>query len=299
MSHRHSSRKRTLGGVTMVEIGSRVPCVVSIAGSDSGGGAGIQADLKTMCARGVYGATVITALTAQNTLGVQSVHPTPPAFVAAQLESVLGDIPCAVAKIGMLPSVATVHVVADALIRHSVKTVVLDPVMVSTSGHGLVDGPDVVVAIRERLFPITTVLTPNLPEASSLLGWCVEHIDHMRRACLQLHALGPQSVFLKGGHLSNDNDPSKSPETATDVLYDGSHFEAVVKPWLVSRNTHGTGCSLASAIASELAKGHSIYDATLTAKEYVHSAIAQAFDVGQGHGPINHMHGLVRYQYSE
>jgi hydroxymethylpyrimidine kinase / phosphomethylpyrimidine kinase / thiamine-phosphate diphosphorylase len=283
----------------MVEIKSRIPCVVSIAGSDSGGGAGIQADLKTMCARGVYGATVITALTAQNTLGVQSVHPTPPAFVAAQLDSVLSDIPCTVAKIGMLPSVATVHAVADALIRHSVKIVVLDPVMVSTSGHGLVDGPDVVVAIRERLFPITTVLTPNLPEASCLLGWCVEHVDDMRRACLQLHALGPQSVFLKGGHLTNGVNPARPPETATDVLYDGSQFEAVVKPWLVSRNTHGTGCSLASAIASELAKGQSLYDATRIAKEYVHCAIAESFDVGQGQGPINHMHGLIQYQYSE
>jgi hydroxymethylpyrimidine kinase / phosphomethylpyrimidine kinase / thiamine-phosphate diphosphorylase len=273
--------------------------VVSIAGSDSGGGAGIQADLKTMCARGVYGATVITALTAQNTLGVQSVHPIPPAFVAAQLDSVLSDIPCTVAKIGMLPSVATVHAVADALIRHSVKIVVLDPVMVSTSGHGLVDGPDVLVAIRERLFPITTVLTPNLPEASCLLGWCVEHVDDMRRACLQLHALGPQSVFLKGGHLTNGVNPARPPETATDVLYDGSQFEAVVKPWLVSRNTHGTGCSLASAIASELAKGQSLYDATRIAKEYVHCAIAESFDVGQGQGPINHMHGLIQYQYSE
>jgi hydroxymethylpyrimidine kinase/phosphomethylpyrimidine kinase len=275
----------------------RVPCVLSIAGSDSGGGAGIQADLKTMCALGVYGATVITALTAQNTRGVQDIHPTPPWFVAAQLESVLSDIPCSVIKIGMLPSAETVAVVADALIRYRVRTVVLDPVMVSSSGHGLVDGPDVVAAIRERLFPLTTVLTPNIPEAFSFLGWRPEKVDDMRRACVELHAQGPQSVLLKGGHLASRH-RAEPLDFATDVLYDGIRFEALVKPWVDSPNTHGTGCSLASAIASELAKGKTLFDATRFAKDFVHGAIEKSFKIGDGHGPLNHMYKLTTQAYS-
>jgi hydroxymethylpyrimidine kinase/phosphomethylpyrimidine kinase len=274
-----------------------VPCVLSIAGSDSGGGAGIQADLKTMCALGVYGATVITALTAQNTRGVQAVHPTPPEFVAAQLESVLSDIPCSVIKIGMLPSAEIVTVVADALVRHRARTVVLDPVMVSSSGYGLVDGPDVVAAIRERLFPLTTVLTPNIPEAFSFLGWRPEKVDDMRRACVELHAQGPQSVLLKGGHLASRH-RAEPLDFATDVLYDGIRFEALVKPWVDSPNTHGTGCSLASAIASELAKGKTLFDATRFAKDFVHGAIEKSFKIGDGHGPLNHMYKLTTQAYS-
>jgi hydroxymethylpyrimidine kinase/phosphomethylpyrimidine kinase len=236
-----------------------VPCVLSIAGSDSGGGAGIQADLKTMCALGVYGATVITALTAQNTHGVQAVHP--------------------------------------ALVRHRVRTVVLDPVMVSSSGYGLVDGPDVVAAIRERLFPLTTVLTPNIPEAFSFLGWRPEKVDDMRRACVELHAQGPQSVLLKGGHLASRH-RAEPLDFATDVLYDGIRFEALVKPWVDSPNTHGTGCSLASAIASELAKGKTLFDATRFAKDFVHGAIEKSFKIGDGHGPLNHMYKLTTQAYS-
>jgi hydroxymethylpyrimidine kinase/phosphomethylpyrimidine kinase len=274
----------------------RLPCVLSIAGSDSGGGAGIQADLKTFCARRVYGATVVTALTAQNTAGVQAVHTPPVSFLVQQLDSTLGDFSFAAAKTGMLPTADIVRAVASAIAALPVTPpLVVDPVLVSTSGHGLTtDADSVTRSLKEHLFPLAAVLTPNLPEASALLGWDVCDLDGMRRACVELHMMGPAAVLLKGGHLLSPTG-NRSPDAATDLFYDGERFEALTAPWVETRNTHGTGCTLASAIAAELAKGETPIAAVRIAKKYVHAAIAGAASMAtmglatDGSGPLHHM----------
>lgn len=217
-------------------------------------------------------------------MGVQSVHVPPPEFIAEQLRSVLSDIPISVVKTGMLPDEATVRAVCSSLREHAstIKHIVVDPVLVATSGDALAGG-GCVDAIKRELFPLATVVTPNIPEASKLTGCKIDGIDGMREACAAICAMGAGSTLLKGGHLQGNT-------VATDVLFDGREFEAFTMPWVDSRNTHGTGCTLASCVASELAKGTALPDAVRIAKLYVHDAIRTSYDIGRGHGPLNHMH---------
>jgi len=259
---------------------------LTIAGSDSGGGAGIQADLKTFSALGVYGASVIAALTAQNTLGVRAIHDPPVEFLRAQLDAVFEDIRIDAVKIGMLSRPEVIDAVADALRRYGVQRVVLDPVMVAKSGDRLL-APEAVAQLRERLVPLATVITPNLPEAALLLDAAeITRPEQMPDACRRLLDLGCTWALLKGGHLPG-------PESV-DVLCDETrvlHFPAVR---VRTRNTHGTGCTLSSAIAAYLARGMDVPEAVARAKDYLTAALhaADTLAVGHGHGPVQHFHAL-------
>jgi hydroxymethylpyrimidine/phosphomethylpyrimidine kinase len=254
--------------------------VLVIAGSDSGGGAGIQADIKTVTAFGAYAATAITALTAQNTLGVHAVHMVPPEFVARQIAVVLDDIGADVIKTGMLGDTATVEVVCDALMRHAEGVpVVVDPVMVATTGARLLEA-DALAMLRRRLLPLACVITPNLPEAEALAGMTIADVAAMHRAAQAMLALGVPAVLLKGGHLPGD--------VVVDLLATADGVEEFVAPRIVSRHTHGTGCTLASAVAAGLAQGLGLRDAVVRARDYVRAAIAAAPGFGAGHGPLNH-----------
>ena len=257
---------------------------VTIAGSDSGGGAGIQADLKTFSARGVYGASVITALTAQNTQGVRAIHNIPTKFVAAQIDAVFSDLDVDAVKIGMLSRASTIEAVVDEIERHRMKNVVLDPVMIATSGDRLLQ-PDAVDALRRLLIPRARVITPNLPEAAALLDAPVAANENdMRAQAQRLLALGAQAVLIKGGHGSGAE--------SVDLLADKTGIVRLAAPRHVTRNTHGTGCTLSSAIAAEFAKGRALTDAVQAAKDYVTSSIGAAdrLAVGQGRGPVHHFH---------
>jgi hydroxymethylpyrimidine/phosphomethylpyrimidine kinase len=254
---------------------------VTIAGSDSGGGAGIQADLKTFSALGVYGASVITALTAQNTKGVAGIHDVPADFITAQIDAVFSDLRPAAVKIGMLGNAAAIEAVAKGLEHHHAHDVVLDPVMIATSGDKLLRD-DAIDALR-KLIATARVVTPNLPEASALLGRAVAaDEDEMRRQAELLLALGAGAVLIKGGHGSG-------PESV-DLLLEGTTFTRFAAPRIDTRNTHGTGCTLSSAIAAGLAKKLLLIDAVSDAKAYVSAAIAAAdrLGVGAGHGPLHH-----------
>jgi hydroxymethylpyrimidine/phosphomethylpyrimidine kinase len=253
------------------------PCVLAIAGSDSGGGAGIQADLKTMLALGVHGMSVVCAVTAQNSVGVQGYWELPTDAVRAQLASVLGDISVQAVKTGMLASPAIVETVTSMLAAYPAP-VVVDPVAVSKHGDSLLsDGT--VEAVRTHLLPLATVLTPNLLEAELLTGSRITDETGMRRAAEALGALGPRWVLVKGGHL---------PGNPVDLLFDGSGVTRFPGQRIVSRHTHGTGCTLASAIASFLAMGMQVPAAVEAAKEYVTGAIAAGFPLGAGIGPVDH-----------
>jgi hydroxymethylpyrimidine/phosphomethylpyrimidine kinase len=252
--------------------------VLVIAGSDSGGGAGIQADIKTIAALDGYAATAITALTAQDTTGVHDVLPVPPAFVARQIAVVLADIGADAIKTGMLGDAATIAAVCDALAGCAVPLVV-DPVMVAKGGARLL-ADAAVAAMIARLVPFAAVLTPNLPEAEALTGAPVDSLDAMHRAADALLRLGAASVLLKGGHLPGD--------TVTDLLATPQGTEAFAAPRIVTRHTHGTGCTLASAVATGLAQGMTLRDAVQRARAYVRAAIAAAPGYGAGHGPLNH-----------
>jgi hydroxymethylpyrimidine/phosphomethylpyrimidine kinase len=261
-----------------------VPVALTIAGSDSSGGAGIQADLKTFAAFGVYGASVITALTAQNTRAVSGVHPVPADFVTAQLDAVFDDLEIAAVKIGMVGELATIAAIADALSRRKPKHVVLDPVMVATSGDRLLSA-DAVSALRERLIPLASLITPNLPEAAALLEEPVAS-DETAIASQgeRLLALGARAVLIKGGHGQG--------RESIDYLFSGGDMIALPAPRILTKNTHGTGCSLSSAIAAGLAKGKTLEQAVRDAKAWITDAIAAAdrLGVGHGHGPIHHFH---------
>jgi hydroxymethylpyrimidine/phosphomethylpyrimidine kinase len=256
--------------------------VLSIAGSDSGGGAGIQADLKTIAALGGYGMTAITAITVQNTVGVRAIQALPAELLAQQIDAVAEDIGVDAVKIGMLHDVAVVRAVAAALQRHRFPHVVLDPVMVATSGDKLITQDTVAVLIRE-LFPLATLITPNLDEAGWLIGRNIRGVDELEGAARELLALGARAVLLKGGHLDG-------PEL-TDLLLAPP---AAPQRWsarrIATRNTHGTGCTLSSAIACQLALGEPLAAAVQSARAYVRGALAAGADVatGHGHGPLNH-----------
>jgi len=261
-----------------------IPVALTIAGSDSSGGAGIQADLKTFAALGVYGASVVTALTAQNTLGVSGIHQVPPAFVTAQIDAVFSDLDVAAVKIGMAAQLATIDAIAASLTRWSPRHVVLDPVMVATSGDRLLD-PDAIEALRTKLIPRAALITPNLPEAAALLGEAVAlseaAIESQGRRLL---AMGCGAVLIKGGHGQGTE--------SIDYLVSGSGTIALAAPRIATQNTHGTGCSLSSAIAALLAKGEDMETAVRHAKTWISAAIAAAdrLGIGHGHGPIHHFH---------
>lgn len=257
--------------------------VLTIAGSDSGGGAGIQADLKTIAANGCYGLSVITALTAQNTLGVTAIHAAPVEFVGRQLDAVLSDIGADVVKIGMLFSPDLIATVAGKLQEYGVTRIVLDPVMVAQSGDKLLRD-DAVAALKELLIPRAEILTPNIPEASVLLGRAVEHVSKLPEAARELAGLGCRNVLVKGGHLEG--------EDSDDYLYLGAYQSIVRLPGLrvLTKNNHGTGCTLSSAIAAFLARGESVEGAVRQAKEYITGAICAgaSYRIGHGHGPVHH-----------
>jgi hydroxymethylpyrimidine/phosphomethylpyrimidine kinase len=260
------------------------PIALTIAGSDSSGGAGIQADLKTFAALGVYGASVITALTAQNTEGVSGIHQVPAEFVTAQIDAVFSDLAVGAVKIGMVAQPPVIDAIVAGLVRWSPKHVVLDPVMVATSGDRLL-ATEAVDALRTKLIPLASVITPNLPEAAALLDEGVAADEAaVEKQGRRLLALGCKAVLIKGGHGEGAE--------SIDYLVDSSGVTALAAPRIATKNTHGTGCSLSSAIAAELAKGADVGAAVRNAKAWVSAAIAAAdrFSVGRGHGPIHHFH---------
>lgn len=276
--------------MTLTALEFEYPRVLSIAGSDSGGGAGIQADLKTIAALGCYGMTAITALTAQNTRGVRAIHGVPLAMLRDQIDAVMEDIGAHAIKIGMLHSSDVVHAVADALDRHGAKHVVLDPVMVATSGAVLIDNSAVSVLVKE-LFPRVTLVTPNLDEASLLVGRPLQSEADMEAAAAELLARGARAVLIKGGHLSGD--------TVADLLLTaegGKHWMRAAR--IPTANTHGTGCSLSSAIASGLALGQTLTEAVESGRAFVRGALeaGAAVRTGQGSGPLNHSHAPLVMQ---
>jgi len=260
----------------------RYPRVLSIAGSDSGGGAGIQADLKTFAALGCFGMTAITALTAQNTCGVRAIHPVPPEMLRAQIDAVLEDIGADAVKVGMLHSPEIVRTVAQAIDRHHLSRVVFDPVMVATSGAKLIDDPAIAVLVAE-LFPRATLITPNLDEAALLVGRPLVCAQDMAQAAAELLANGARAVLLKGGHLAGD--------VVMDLLLPAEGEPLWMQaPRIATANTHGTGCTLSSAIAAHLALGAPLIDAVQQARAFVRQALQAGASVktGQGEGPLNH-----------
>jgi hydroxymethylpyrimidine/phosphomethylpyrimidine kinase len=259
---------------------ARVPVALTIAGSDSGGGAGIQADLKTFSALGVYGASAITAITAQNTQRVTDVLPLEPAIVTAQIDAVIDDIGADAVKTGMLANAEIIEAVADAARRHELRPLVVDPVMVAKSGDSLLRD-DAVQALREQVVPLATVLTPNLPEAEVLLDRKLASWDDVREGARELVAMGARAVVMKGGHREGP---------AIDLLLDGDKFHEFTAQRVDTKNTHGTGCTFASAIAAGLAKGSDVRGAVAFAKAYVTKALQSAYDVGHGHGPVHHFY---------
>lgn len=263
-----------------------IPNVLSIAGSDPSGGAGIQADLKTFSALGVYGMAVITALTAQNTMGVSGIHHVPPEFIASQIDAVFSDVRVSSVKVGMVGTARGAAVICEALMRNRAKNIVLDPVMVAKGGAALMD-EKASEQVRSCLIPLASVITPNLPEAGVLLKTDPPRsIDEIKDAARDLHKLGPGYVLLKGGHLES--------EYSTDILYDGKTFQIFQAVRVKTRNTHGTGCSLSSAIAALIPLRADVTGAAKEAKTFISAALnaADMLNVGRGHGPVHHFHAF-------
>jgi hydroxymethylpyrimidine/phosphomethylpyrimidine kinase len=264
---------------TSVRLVTGLPRVLTIAGSDSGGGAGIQADLKTFFALGCHGMSAVTALTAQNTVGVSGVHTAPPDFVLAQIDAVATDIGVDAAKTGMLASTEIVEAVAEGIKAHGIEPLVVDPVFVSKSRDRLLEA-SAIAALKSRLLPLATIVTPNLFEAEGLLGWSeISTREEMADAARALGDLGPRAVLVKGGHLPGDR--------ATDVLFDGHQITEIDGVRFDSEDTHGTGCTLSAAIAARLAHGDDLLTAVRTGKEFVSGAIERALRIGKGYGPVN------------
>lgn len=256
-----------------------VPRALTIAGSDSGGGAGIEADLKTFAAFGVYGMAAITSVTAQNTMGVFGVHDLSPDLVAQQIDVVVEDIGVDALKTGMLSNRAIVRTVVDRIAHHTLRNIVIDPVMVSATGHSLLQ-PDAVEEIKESLLPLALVVTPNIPEAESLTGLAIRTDQEIIEAARAIYQMGPRHVLIKGGHADTHE--------ATDYLFDGEHLVRFSKIRLKTTNLHGTGCTFSAAIAALLAMGHTLPEAVKRAKDYVTEAIRHALPLGKGTGPLNH-----------
>jgi hydroxymethylpyrimidine/phosphomethylpyrimidine kinase len=256
---------------------------LTIAGSDSSGGAGIQADLKTFQALGVFGMSAITAVTVQNTRKVYAVQEMAPHIVHDQIACLFDDIAIDAVKIGMVSSAALIDAIASALSAVACPPVVLDPVMISKSGYALLD-KDARDALISRLFPLAEVVTPNIHEAEALIGATIENEQQMRRAAQHIADLGARKVVVKGGHLTGGQ--------ATDIVFDGMNFQALSRARVDTANTHGTGCTFASAIAAYLARGCPFFEAVQKAKHFVSGAIAHALNIGKGHGPTHHFHDL-------
>jgi len=264
---------------------STIKQVLTIAGSDSGGGAGIQADIKALSANGVYAMSVVTAITAQNTEEITDVLELPPAIIAAQIDAVFDDFDVAAVKTGMLSSASIVEVVATMLKPQRVANLVVDPVMVSKSGHPLLKS-DAIEAVKTLLFPLAQLVTPNVHEAQQLSGIKISTLADARRAAKVIHGFGCKYVLIKGGHLLA--------ERATDLLYDGRFFHVLKGEFIETKHTHGTGCTFASALAAHLARGRSVLDAAEGAKRYVTEAIRHSLAIGHGHGPTDHFYFLER-----
>ena len=261
---------------------SKPPTAMTIAGSDSGGGAGIQADLKTFSALGVFGTSTLTAITAQNTVGVTAVHEIPTDVISAQIDAVITDIGADAVKTGMLSSAAIVATVSAAVRRHGITNLVVDPVMVAKSGDRLLR-EEAISSICNDLIPLAKVVTPNIPEAEDLTGLSISTDADVRRAAEAIVGMGAQCVVVKGGH--RDGPP-------TDILYDGATFLEFTTERIPSTNTHGTGCTFASAVAAGLAHGLDVPAAVQQAKDYVTAAIRSAYPIGHGHGPLHHFHAF-------
>ena len=259
--------------------------VLTIAGSDSGGGAGIQADLKTMSAHGVFGLSVITSITAQNTKEVTAVHDLPQTIIAAQLEAVFSDFTISAVKTGMLSTANIVSTVSQMLSQYQISNLIVDPVMVSKSGHTLLQD-DAIDALKTKLLPLALIVTPNIHEAELLAKMKIRTLPDARHACKTIHKLGCQHVLLKGGHLLE--------KPAMDLLYDGRFFKMYPGDFIESSTTHGTGCTYASAIAANLARDLALSEAIDAAKRYITSAIRHGLAIGHGHGPTNHFYFLPK-----
>ncbi len=257
---------------------------LTIAGSDSGGGAGIQADLKTFAAHGVFGMSVITAVTAQNTLEVLAVQDIWPEMIAKQIEAIFEDMGADAVKVGMVSQPETIRTIAAGLKKYAPPLIVVDPVMVSKSGYHLLQ-PDAEKVLMRELLPLATVVTPNIPEAEVLVRRSIRTLDDMEEAARAIHAMGPQNVLLKGGHREDD---------ATDILYDGHGFVRLEAPRVQTKNTHGTGCTLSSAIAANMARGLPVAQAVAAAKRYTTVAIEHALSIGKGVGPTHHFYELYQ-----
>jgi len=251
---------------------------LTIAGSDSGGGAGIQADLKTFTVLGVFGMSALTAVTAQNTLGVHGIYNLPLEAIEKQIDAVASDIGVDAVKTGMLSQVPIIETVARKIKENNIQNLVVDPVMVAKGGARLLE-QDSQKALIEYLLPLATVVTPNLPEAEVLTGLTIRTVDDMKEAAKRIHDFGAKHVVVKGGHLEGD---------ALDILFDGSSFEEYVVERFETTHTHGTGCTFSAAITAELAKGRSVREAVATAKEFITCAIQDTLGLGGGHGPTNH-----------
>jgi len=261
--------------------------VLIVAGSDSGGGAGIQADIKTVTALGAYAMTAITALTAQDTNGVEGVVGVEPAFIQQQMRMVLDDIGADAVKTGMLHNAPVIEAVA-AVLREKARDIplVVDPVMYAKGGHPLLE-PEAVSALKSVLLPLAGVVTPNIPEAEAIAGVPIRTVEDMRNAARAIAELGPRAVLLKGGHMEDGD--------VTDILFDGEGIEAMTHPRIATRDTHGTGCTLASALAAGLAQGLTMRAAVRRARAYVLEAIRTAPGFGHGHGPLNHAHTVAPF----
>ncbi|MBM7693933.1 hydroxymethylpyrimidine/phosphomethylpyrimidine kinase [Peribacillus deserti] len=253
---------------------------LTIAGSDSGGGAGIQADIKTFQELDVFGMSAITAVTAQNTLGVQAVYPMAAEAVENQIKSVGVDIGADAIKMGMLFNAEIISIVAKQIRRFNWSKVVLDPVMIAKGGAPLLQ-QEAVHALKQFLLPLSAVLTPNIPEAQVLTGMTIRNLEDKKEAAKRLLDLGVKNVVIKGGHEENPNE-------SNDIFYDGKSFSVLHSPRLLTKNTHGTGCTFSAAITAEMAKGLPVLDAVLIAKEFIQAAIEDGLELGKGHGPTNH-----------
>ena len=262
----------------------KLPVALTIAGSDSGGGAGIQADLKTFAAMGVHGTSAITAVTAQNTITVTEIHEIPVRVIRAQIDAVVDDLGVQAAKTGMLASAKITEAVAAAIRHHGIDNLVVDPVMVAKGGTRLLHN-DAIAALYKYLLPLAAVVTPNIPETEVLLGRKLISLDDRRQAARDLVALGPRAAVVKGGHAEGD---------AIDIYWDGAQLVELPGRRVDTKNTHGSGCAFSAAIAAGMAKGRSPLEAVRAAKVFITHAIEESLEIGRGHGPVNPMHGMAR-----
>ena len=258
----------------------KIPRALTVAGSDSSGGAGIQADLKTFTALGVYGVSVITSVTAQNTLKVSGMHDLPEQFVGLQLDAVMSDIGCDAAKLGMLSNEKIVETVAEKIDQYGIEKLVVDPVMRSKDGTALLRNSTEL--LKKEILPRALIVTPNIPEAEILSSVSISNVSDMKTAAEKIHSLGARSVLVKGGHLPKDH-------PATDIFFDGETFEELVSERIETKNTHGTGCTFSAAVCAFLAKGMPLSVALENSKAFVTEAIRNSLEIGKGHGPLNHL----------